>query len=256
MYHVVYDDLDALTTAADMFSQITATGTSAAVANAAGIDGGAWLLTTGTAANNATTISTNQAGFILPPPTYSGTGLTAQVYPSKKVFFLARVNVTNVAAGGMIAGLINHQATPSIVGITDGVYLQFSGAATANLIAVSASAVQWTIPIPAAVLSAYYANAGWLDIGFEIDRQLNVYALVGYPLVGWLPSQAWTGVNNVNASPTPKARVAAFQGIYNGQIVTSWTPTTVALAPTIMAYSIGAASTTVYVDFGMAAKER
>jgi hypothetical protein len=256
MYHVVYDDLDALTTAADMFSQITATGTSASVANAVGIDGGAWLLTTGTAANNASTIASNQAGFILPPQLYTGTGLTSQVYPSKKVMFLARVNVTNVAACGVIVGLLNHQTTPTVAGITDGIYLQITSATVANLIAISGSTVTWTVPIPAAVLSGYYANTNWIDIGFEMDRQQNVYAFFGYPLVGWLPQQAWTGVNNVNASPTPKARVAAFQSVYNGTIVNAWTPTAVALAPTIMAYSIGAASTTMYVDFGFAAKER
>lgn len=255
-YHVVADDFDGLTTADDFFSQQTATGAGAAIANAAGIDGGAWLFTTGTAANNATTIATNQAGFVLPPLLYTGVGLTSQIYPSKKVFFGTRVNVTNVATCGVIVGLINRQAVPTVAGITDGIYLQITAAGTANLIAISGSAVTWTVPIPAAVLALYYANTNWIDIGFEIDRQLNVYAHFGYPLYGFVPPSAWSGINNVNAQPVPKARVAAFQSIYNGQIVNPWTPTAVALSPTVMAYSIGAASATMYLDFAMAAKER
>jgi hypothetical protein len=255
-YHVVEDDFDSLTTADGLFSQQTATGTSAALANAAGIDGGAWLFTTGTAANNATTIATNQAGFILPPQLYTGTGLTSQVYPSKKVFFGARVNVTNVAALSLIVGLTNHQATPTVAGITDGLYLQITSATVANLIAVTGGVVQFTVPIPAAVLALYYANTNWIDIGFEMDRQQNVWAHFGYPLYGWVPPSAWTGTNNVSAQPTAKARVAAFESVYNGAIQNPWTPTTVALSPTVMAYSTGAASSTMYLDFCIAAKER
>lgn len=250
-YHTVFDDFDELTTKDAKFSQQTATGTSAALANTPG-DGGQWLFTTGTAANNATTIATNQAGFILPPALYTGTGLTATNYPSKKVITAARVNITDITAGGVIFGLTNHQATPAIAGITDGIYMQLSGTGAANLYAYSGSVLQWTVVIPAAVLALYYANAAWIDIGFEMDRLQNVYAFFGFPLVGWTPNSAWSGTNNVNAAPTPKARVAAYQVGVSG----AWTPTTVALAPTLMAYSIGAASTTVYADFAFATKER
>ena len=215
-------------------------------------DGGQWLFTTGTAANNATTIATSVADFVLPPATYSGTGLTAPIYTAKKLMALARVNVTSVAAVGVIFGLTNHQATPTIAGITDGIYIQIAGAATANLYVYSGSALQITVPIPAAVLTAYYANNNWIDIGFEIDRQLNIYAFFGYPLVGWVPPSAWTGTNNVNATPTPKARVASYQVGVSG----AWTPSAVGLAPTLMAYSIGAASNTMYADYAFAAKER
>jgi hypothetical protein len=250
-YHQIWDDFDGTTAGDELFSQQTATGTSAAIAQVAG-DGGQWEFTTGTAANNASTIATNVADFVLPPATYAGTGLTAPIYPSKKLIFLTRINITSVAAVGAIVGLTNHQATPTVAGITDGIYIQISGATTANLIGISGSTVQFTVPIPAAALTAYYANAQWIDVGFEIDRLLNVYAFFGYPLVGWLPAQAWTGTNNVNATPTPKARVAAYQVGVSG----AWTPTAVGLAPTIMMYSIGAASNTAFIDFAFAAKER
>jgi hypothetical protein len=255
-WHTVMDDFDGTPAGDEIFSQQTATGTSAAIAQTAG-DGGLWTLTTGTASNNATTLATTVADFALPPATYAGTGLTTPIYTGKKLIFLARIVATNVAQTSFIVGLTNHQTTPTVAGITDGVYIQITSATVANLIAVSGSTVQFTVPIPAAVLALYYANLQWIDVGFEIDRSLNVYALFGFPLVGWQPPSAWTGVNNVNAQPTPKARVAAQQNFYNGTLIaTPWTPTAVNLSPTIMAYSTGAASNTALVDFAIAAKER
>jgi hypothetical protein len=250
-YHTIFDDFDGTIAGDELFSQQTATGTSAAIAQVAG-DGGQWQFTTGTAANNASTISTNVADFVLPPAVYAGVGLTAPIYPSKKAFFLTRINITNVAQVGAIVGLTNHQATPTVAGITDGLYIQITSATVANLIAISGSVVQFTVPIPLAALTAYYANAQWIDVGWEIDRLLNVYALFGFPLVGWLPPSAWTGTNNVNATPTPKARVAAYQVGVSG----AWVPTAVNLSPTIMMYSIGAASNTAFIDFAFASKER
>ncbi len=248
-YHSVYSDFDTSLAKESEFTQQVTTGTSAALANVAG-DGGQWEFTTGTAANNATSIEVATANFVLPPATYTGTGLTATDYPAKKVFFLTRVNVTNVAQVGVIAGLVNQAAAP-VVGITDGIYINISGAATANMYAYSASTLLWTVAIPPAVLAAYYANANWLDIGFYMDRLQNVYAFMGYPLVGWLPASAWSGVNP-GATPTPKAAVAAYQTGVSG----AWTPTTANLTPCLMAYSIGAASNTMYADFCFAAKER
>ena len=86
-----------------------------------------------------------------------------------------------------------------------------------------------------------------------MDRQQNVYAFLGYPLVGFLPAQAWSGVNNVNAQPTPKAAVAAYQSVYNGAIINPWTPTTAALTPAVI---MSGTTQTAYADFILAAKER
>jgi len=260
MYHVVYDDFDGASTAAGVAGQAfdplwtvyttAASGGTTVNSNAlagGNGEGGQWLFTTGAAGGDIQSIELAKASFILPPAV--STGLA---FASKKVFFLARINVTNVTNMSWTIGLVNQSATPTLA-ITDGIALQATGPATMNLVAYSASTLQWTVAIPPAVLALYYANATWIDIGFAMDRQQNVYAQVGFPLVGWLPASAWTGVNNVNAQPVPKANVAAFQGIYNGTIVTPWTPSTALLTPAVI---FAGNAQTAYLDFLLAAKER
>jgi hypothetical protein len=260
MYHVVYDDFDGATTAAGVAGQAfdplwviyttAASGgttvNSNALTNGNG-EGGQWLFTTGAAGGDIQSIEMAKASFILPPAVSLGLA-----FQSKKLFFLARINVTNITNCQWTIGLINQSATP-VLTPTDGIALQGVNATTVNLVAYSASTLQWTVPIPSSVLSLYYANATWVDIGFYMDRLQNVYAMMGFPLVGWLPASAWTGVNNVNAQQVPKANVAAFQGVYNGAIQIPWTPSTALLTPAVI---FSGNAQTAYLDFLLAAKER
>jgi hypothetical protein len=119
--------------------------------------------------------------------------------------------------------------------------------------AYSGSALQWTVPFPAALLAggaqAVVANNSWFDVGFYMDRLQNVYGMLGFPLFGWLPSSAWSGINNVNAQPVPKAKVCAYQVGVSG----AWTPTAVGLTPCVATFG---STLTSELDLVIAAKER
>jgi hypothetical protein len=254
MYQTLEDDLfSAFAADGPWATQASGTGSSVAATNG---DGGIWLLTNGTTVNLSSGFKGVVNNFFLPPQTFSGSGLTATLFPVKKVFFMARMAIPVIAGFSFTAGLVPQSYASG--NPTDGVVIQMAaGGAMMNLNAYSGSVLQWSIPFPAALLAgganAVIANNQWFDIGFYIDRLLNVYGMLGFPLFGWLPAQAWTGLNNVNAQPVPKAKVCSFQGVYNGQIVTPWTPTAAGLTPTITTFGSGLTS---QVDFIMASKER
>lgn len=244
-YQTIADDfMGPLST--DSFFTTVSNGTGAATTSVAG-DGGQMLLTTSSAGAGTTGLIGVKNNFVLPPALYTGSGLTSPLYPSKKVFYLTRLNTTAPGSVTGFAGLMPAATTTSTP--TDGIFFTFTSATNVALTAYSGSALQWSVPIPAAALSLYYTATNWVDLGFYMDRSQNVFAFFGYPLVGWLPQQAWTGVNNVNATPTPKAVVAAYQTQVSGQ----WTPTTAALTAGLI---VAGTIQTAYVDFIFAAKER
>jgi hypothetical protein len=254
MYQTLQDDFYGLFTADGPWATL-ASGTGSSTANTDG-DGGQLLLTNGSTVNLSSGLIGIKNSFFLPPQLYTGTGLTSTLYPSKKVFFMARMASANWTGLTATLGLV--PKTYATGNPTDGLVIQISAnGATVALNAYASSALQWSVPFPAALLAgganAVIGNNLWFDIGFYMDRQQNVYGMLGYPLFGWVPAQAWSGVNNVNANPAPKAAVCAFQGVYNGQIVTPWTPTTVGLTPCIAAF--GSALTSL-VDFVIVSKER
>jgi hypothetical protein len=202
-------------------------------------------LTTSSSGAGTAAIENNVGGFILPPATYTGTGLSAIVYPSKKVFFLARINIAAVANNTWVAGLINQSATPS-TSPTDGIFFTASSATNMTLQAYSSSTQLWSVAIPSAVLTLYYGNNLWLDLGFYYDRLQNVYAFVGFPMVGWVPASAWV---NATQPPANNGAIAAYQTQVSG----TWTPSTLALTPAVV---FSGTAQTARVDFVMAAKER
>lgn len=223
-------------------------GTGAAVTQVAG-DGGQWEFTTSSSGAGSAGVIGRVNNFFLPPALYSGTGLTAALYPSKKVHFACRINVTTVASETIYAGLMPAATTTALP--TDGIFFALTSAASIVLEAYSGSTLQWSVALPAATLSngIAYANAQWLDLAFYMDRLQNVYAFAGFPLFGWLPQSAWTGTNNVNAAPGPLGPVAAYQTSVSG----AWTPTTAGLTPGVIATGT---VQTAYIDFLLAAKER
>jgi hypothetical protein len=254
MYQTLFDDFFGTFANDELFTTL-GTGTGSAVANQAG-DGGQLLLTNGSTANLSSGVKGIANNFFLPPQTFSGTGLTATLFPSKKVHFLARIAVPVVAGFSFTAGLV--PSTYATGNPTDGIVVQApAGLATMSLNAYSGSVLQWSIPFPTILLAggaqAIIANNSWFDVGFYMDRSMNVYGMLGFPLVGWVPQSAWTGVNNVNAQPPPKAKVCAFQGIFNGQIVIPWTPTALGLTPAVATFG---SALTAALDFVIASKER
>jgi len=243
-YQVVEDDFYGLTTADGLWTSYV-TGTGAALANVAG-DGGQWLFTTSSSGAGTSAIENKVAGFTLPPATYVGTGLTATNWPSKKVFFATRINITTVASTTFVAGLINQSATPS-TSPTDGIFFTASSATNMTIQAYSASTQLFSVAIPAATLSSYYVNAGWVDLAFEYTRGQDVLAFVGFPLFGWQPASAWT---STTAPPANLGPVAAYRA---ASATPAWTPTTAVLTPALV---FAGTAMTAYADFILAAKER
>jgi len=246
MYQTLFDDFFE-TLASDGNVSTVLSGTGAAAALTPG-DGGQLLLTTSSAGAGTAGVIGGRNNFFLPPALYTGTSLTATLFPSKKVFFHTRINLTAVATTTLYAGLMPAATTTALP--TDGLFFTLTNLTTVALSAYNASTLLWTVPIPAAALTSIpYANAQWVDLGFYMDRLQNVYAYFDFPLFGWTPQSAWTGVNNVNASPGPLGPCAAYQTGVSG----AWTPTTNGLT-----YGLIATGTTqtVYADFIFAAKER
>jgi hypothetical protein len=245
-YQVLQDDFMGAVSGNENWQAVTS-GTGATVTEVAG-DGGQWLLTTSSSGAGTAGILGNKGNFVIPPAASTGTGLAATRFSSKKLFYLARINVTVVASTTIYAGLMPSTTTTSLP--TDGLFFVFTNATTVALKAYSGSTNTWSVSIPAAVLTASYTNATWIDVGFYMDRLMNVYVFFGFPLVGWVPASAWTGVNNTTAAPPPLGAVAAYQVSTSG----AWTPSTATtLTPGVIA---DATAETVYVDFMMASKER
>lgn len=250
MYQTMYDDFME-TLASDGNFTTVLSGTGAAAALTAG-DGGQLLLTSSTAGAGSAGVIGGRNNFFLPPSSFTGTGLTATLFPGKKVFFGTRINVATVAGSTIYAGLMPAATTTALP--TDGLFFALTNATTITLNAYNASTLQWSIALPAASLAGgAYANASWLDLAFYMDRQQNVWAFAGFPIFGWVPPSAWSGVNNVNAAPPSLGAVAAFQGVYNGAIITPWTPTANGLTYGLI---LTGTTQTLQSDFIYASKER
>src|SRR5271155_898732 len=95
MYQTLYDDLFSAF-AADGPWTTQASGTGGAVAAANG-DGGIWLLTNGSTVNLSSGFKGVVNNFFLPPATFTGTGLTATLFPVKKVFYMCRMAIPTIA---------------------------------------------------------------------------------------------------------------------------------------------------------------
>src|SRR5215468_3482059 len=106
-YHMFADDFDNILGATGAYTVTAASGT---VALAAG-DGGLALFTTGSVSNQFCEIQTPIAGFTLPQ------GATA----GKKLFWLARLQLSDVTNSALIAGLISINVTP-FTSVADGIY--------------------------------------------------------------------------------------------------------------------------------------
>lgn len=233
-YHLWWDDMDQEISESGYTKTTSGNGT---VALAAG-DGGVGLFTT----NSSTPLITDVASLQLPAAGFSVTA-------GKKMFFLARVQLSSISNANLLLGLIQTTTTPFTV--VDGIYfLKPTGALTGLVLNVAKASVVTSTVIP---VSAYtLANNVNIDLGFHVDRAQNVYAYVGSQLVGYLP-QSGTGANNASGVPAIPAPgpVAALQ-----QAAVPTAMPVVNLNPTMALGSGTAASSTMTVDFALAAKER
>ena len=225
-YHEWEDDFDVLNAA--YVKTATGTGTVAPVAG----DGGQLLFTT----NGTTPLATDIAALQLPAASFSFTA-------GKKSFFLARIQLADATNAAFLAGLIQTTATPFTV--TDGLYFSKASGSTAVTLISAVGSVLTTLALPSSY--ATMANNTWIDVGWYVDRNQNVKAFIGYPLVGYALQSGTGPVNSSGVTVTPFPGPNA-----------SFAPTLTGanLNFTVALQSGTASSKTMLADFGMAAKER
>lgn len=233
-YHAFADDFDnALGSSTNGLYTISAGGAGTVVHTPG--DGGLALFTTAGATNNFEAIQLPAASFTLPQGTTAG----------KKLFYLARLQLSDVTNSAFIAGLCNTTATP-FTAIADGLYFnKVSGGTVLNLLSVIGS-VTTTIAIPT---SAYaLVNAVSIDLAFHINRLGDVEAFVGSQLVGWIPQSGTGAVNGAGVPILPVlGKVTRNSGL---------TLTTANLNITLGVQTGAAVAKTMTADFHCVQKER
>lgn len=225
-YHQFADDFDNALAATGLYT-ITATGGS--IAHTPG-DGGLALFTTGAVSTNFAELQLPAASFTLPQGAQAG----------KKLFWLARFQVSDIVGTSLILGLCNTNTTPFSTGITDGVYFSKAAAGTVWNIISEISNTTTTTAIPPGTYSTWTNNTN-IDLGFYIDAYGNLNAFVSPNMVGYIP-QSGTG-------PSTPTRGRCLQ-------VSGLNLSTANLTPTLAVATGAAASKTMTVDFHCAQKER
>ena len=249
-YHQFADDFDNQLGPTGLYT-LSGTGTAAHQAG----DGGLALLSTTASAGTFASIQLPAPGFTTPttgatPPTTSTS--------VKKMFYLTRIQLSDVTLSSFVAGLISTNTTP-FTAVVDGIYFSKAVSSTVltfNIVASagnspSGSAVNQTVTIPTTAYAL--ANATYIELAFYIDRQQNIYVYVATQLVGFIPQSGSGAVQTAGNTVIPTAgAVAALQ-----QSVLSTPLTTANLSPTLGVYNgVTAAVKTMTVDFHCVQKER
>lgn len=242
-YHIFYDDFDNSLGAAGIYTA-TKSG-NGTIAHAAG-DGGNLLFTT----NNSTPAAADLCSIQLPTA-----GFTFEA--GKRMFFLVRLKMSAASNGEFLAGLMQTTTTPFT--ITDGLVFQKPTGALTGLVLKgvnSSTAVSLTIP----TASYSLANDTYIELAWFIDRRQIVYAFAGSQLVGYLPYSGTGSVNSAGVSVLPVKGACASMAPSGMQTINptsvTFSPTTANLNVTVAMKSGTAASSTMTVDFVLAAKER
>lgn len=266
-YHAFQDDFDFFPQIATLTGGYTVSAAGAGTVALAAGDGGRLLFTTAGAANNFESIQTAVGDFTLP---LTGNNPPVTANSSKKIFYLARLQLSDVTLGTFIAGLCVITATPFTTGVrsvVDGLFFyKAPGAAnTLQLINIasnggspSGTGFTNTFNIPTAAYTL--TNNVDIDLSFSIDGNQNLYAYVGAQLVGWIPQSGFGSVNAAGVSILPAVGPALANYNYQSQGASAQSPimyTTVNLSPTLaVSNGITAAVKTMNVDFHGAWKER
>ena len=221
-YHLWADDFDIL------HGQYTQTKTGNGTIATTNGDGGRMLFTT----NSSTPAAADLCSIQMPSTNFARPAASA----GKKMFFMARLQVSDVVNAGWICGLMQTTATP--FGPTDGIYFYKASGASNNLIlGVANTSVITTLAIPTGAYSL--ANNVDIDVGWYMDRAGTIYAFVGSNLI------------NVPANNAPAGQAKGPVGSVVGASIT-----TANLNMTLAVRSGTNASKTMNADFFMAAKER
>jgi hypothetical protein len=240
-YHQFADDFDNALGIAGLY---TLSGTGSAVHTPG--DGGLALLSTLATTPTFASIQLPAASFTLPQGALAG----------KKLFWGARIALSDIAASVLIAGLINTTATP-FTAITDGIW--FSKASGGTQLVLNVASGGTTKSFNVATNTYTLVNATNIDLAFYVDRYGNIQYSVGAQLFGWFP-QSGTGASTP-ANSYPSLPVLCPTGkLYSGNqpttVATGYTLSTANLNMTLAIQNGAAAIKTLTADFHGAAKER
>ena len=220
-YHSWYDDMDSSLSVTGAYTVTKTTGTAA---NTPG-DGGLGLLSTSATLNDFTSIQLPAANFTIPAN-------------GKKLFFEARMSLSDINLSAFVIGIINTTATPFAA--TDGVYFSKVSGSSAIFLNSEVGSVTTSVQLPALAYSL--VNGVTFDLGFYINRQGDVLAFIDSQLVGFIP-QSGTGTQTPpNAGAVARITAPAF--------------TAAVLTPTVAIQTGAGAIKTLTLDFIQVQKER
>lgn len=200
-YHQFQDDFDNALGVAGLYT-LTGTGTSVHTPG----DGGLALFSTLAGASTFAQIQLPAASITLPgtgnnPPNTSTS--------NKKLFYLVRLQLSDVTLSAFIAGLCATGGgfTTGAQSVTDGLFFYKAPGVTTLQVLNIASAGQSpsgsgftnTFTIPAAAYTL--TNGVNIDLAYYIDRWQNLSMFVGAQLVGWIPQSGTGAVNPVTGVP-------------------------------------------------------
>lgn len=243
-YHEFSDDFDNTLGPTGLWT--VSKGSTGTAVHTAG-DGGLATLTTAATLNDYVSIQLPAADFSLPQSTLAG----------KKLFFLCRLNLSDVTASAFVAGLCDTTATV-FTAITDGVYFKkASGGTVLDLVTASGgTSLTWAIPVSAYAL----ANNVNIDLAFYMDRLQNLNVFVGSQLVGFIPQSGTGGVNSAGVSQLPVIgrclQIVPTGTVPSGNQLGPWTISAANLNPTLGIQAGAAAAKALVADFIGAQKER
>jgi hypothetical protein len=243
-YHQFADDFDNALGSTGLYT--ISAGGAGSVAHTPG-DGGLALFTTAGASGNFESIQLPAASFTAPQGALAG----------KKMFYIVRLQLSDVVNSAFIAGLANTSATP-FAGLTDGIW--FSKASASSQIVINVAAASSVKSFNLNANSYNLANGVNLDLSWYIDRYGNVQFSAGAQLVGWLP-QSGTGASTSAPELYPSLPVLCPTGkLYSGNqpttVASGYTLPTANLNVTLAVQTGAAAVKTMTADFHSAAKER
>jgi hypothetical protein len=227
-YHNFFDDFDqALATGVTGLYTVSNGGGAGTAAHTPG-DGGLALFSTGAAAASFVSAQLPAASFQIPQGASAG----------KKFFYLTRLQLSDITASAIIAGMINTTATP-FAAITDGVWFSKAIGSTILNINTSVASALVTTPLPAA--SYTLVNATFIDLGFYIDRNGNLNVFTSPNMVGYVP-QSGTGLTLPVRGKVQSILAPALPSVLT--------------TPTLAVNETATANKTLTVDFHLAQKER
>ena len=242
-YHVFSDDFDNTLGPTGLYT--VSKGSTGTAAHTAG-DGGLGTLTTAATNNDYVSLQLPAASFTLPQGALAG----------KKLFYGARLQLSDVNASAFVAGLCDTTAT-IFTTITDGIWFSKASGSSQLVLNIASGGVTQSYNVPTAAYSL--VNATNLDFAFSIDRYGNVLAGVGAQMFGYIP-QSGTGANTpVGSYPSGRTvypSMKVYSGNQPGTTATGYTLTTANLNVTVGVKAGAAAAKSLQIDFHGVAKER